>query len=325
MQIAILIPCYNEAAAVKSVVRDFRMALPNASAFVYDNNSTDKTVPLAEEAGAVVRLESIQGKGNVVRRMFADIEADIYVLIDGDGTYDVPTAQSMIQKLVDYNLDMVTGKREMTTMSAYRPGHRKGNRLLTGAVTWAFGAGVTDMLSGYRVMSRRFVKTFPAHSSGFEIETELTVHALDMRMATAEVPGPYYPRPEGSESKLSTYRDGIRILRTIVNLVRDQKPLLFFMSMAVAALVGAIFLVTPIFYEYLETGLVPRLPTAILSMGLVLVAIVASTAGIVLDSVVRGRRELKRMHYLGMERFRSSCAALDHSSLRGANLSGKGG
>lgn len=312
MQIAILIPCYNEAVTIKSVVRDFRMALPNASVFVYDNNSTDKTALLAEEAGGLVRSESVQGKGNVVRRMFADIEADIYVLIDGDGTYDIPAAQRMIQTLVDHNLDMVTGKREMTAMSAYRLGHQEGNRLLTGVVTWIFGAGVSDMLSGYRVMSRRFVKTFPAHSSGFEIETELTVHALDMRMATAEVRGHYYPRPAGSESKLSTYRDGVRILRTIVNLVRDQKPLLFFISISVAALVVAISLATPIFFEYLETGLVPRLPTAILSMGLVLVAMIAFAAGIILDSVARGRRELKRMHYLGVERFRSGCAAVGH-------------
>lgn len=312
MQIAILIPCYNEAASIKSVVHDFRMALPNASIFVYDNNSTDETVPLAEEAGAVVRSEPIQGKGNVVRRMFADIEADIYVLIDGDGTYYVPAVQEMVQTLVDHNLDMVTGKRNKTAVSAYRLGHQQGNRLLTGLVTWAFGAGVSDMLSGYRVMSRRFVKTFPAHASGFEIETELTVHALEMRMLTAEVRAPYYPRPEGSESKLSTYRDGIRILRTIVNLVRDQKPLIFFTSMAAISLFAAISLAAPIFFEYLKTGLVPRFPTAILSMGLTLVTMVAFTAGLILDSVVRGRRELKRMHYLGMERFRSGSVVVEH-------------
>jgi glycosyltransferase involved in cell wall biosynthesis len=304
MQIAVLVPCFNEEATIELVIKDFRDAIPESMICVYDNNSTDQTAIVAEKAGAIVRREMLQGKGNVVRRMFADIEADIYVLVDGDGTYHAPKSIEMVQTLIDNNLDMVSGKRERTEASAYRLGHQQGNRMLTALVGWTFGAGVSDMLSGYRVMSRRFVKTFPAHASGFEIETELTVHALEMRMAIAEVPGPYYPRPEGSESKLSTYRDGARILRTIFNLLRDEKPLLFFASIAAVTLLAAIFLAMPILVEYVETGLVPRFPTAMLSMGLALVAMVAFTAGLILDSVVRGRRELKRMHYLGMERFR---------------------
>lgn len=312
MQIAVLVPCFNEEATIELVIKDFRDALPESTIYVYDNNSTDKTAIFAEKGGAIVRREMLQGKGNVVRRMFADIEADIYVLVDGDGTYHAPKSIEMVQTLVNNNLDMVNGKRERTEASAYRLGHQQGNRMLTALVGWTFGAGVSDMLSGYRVMSRRFVKTFPAHASGFEIETELTVHALEMRMAIAEVPGPYYPRPEGSESKLSTYRDGARILRTIFNLLRDEKPLLFFASVAAVTLLAAISLATPILVEYVETGLVPRFPTAMLSMGLALVAMVAFTAGLILDSVVRGRRELKRMHYLGVERFRGRGVELDH-------------
>lgn len=311
MQIAVLIPCHDEAATVGSVIRDFRAALPEAVIYVYDNNSSDATAALAEEAGAVVRRETLQGKGNVVRRMFGDIEADVYVLVDGDDTYHAAGVPEMVRMLVDDNLDMVTGKRESTDQAAYRPGHQLGNRVLTGLVARIFGTGVSDMLSGYRVMSRRFVKTFAAHSTGFEIETELTVHALEMRMAMAEVPGPYKSRPEGSESKLNTYRDGVMILRTIVNMVRDERPLLFFGSAAVVTLLLAIGLAGPVFIEYLETGLVPRFPTAILSTGLVLVAIIAFTAGLILDSVVRGRRELKRMHYLGMQRSRSRGAEVD--------------
>lgn len=300
MDIAVLIPCYNEAATIEGVIVAFRRELPDATVYVYDNNSTDETAARAEQAGAVVCSESLQGKGNVVRRMFADVEADIYILVDGDGTYHAPGAPEMVRTLLDDKLDMVTGKRESTDEAAYRPGHQLGNRVLTGLVARIFGTGVSDMLSGYRVMSRRFVKTFAAHSSGFEIETELTVHALEMRMAMTEVPGPYDSRPEGSQSKLNTYRDGVRILRTIVNLVRDEKPLLFFTSVAMITLLTAIGLAVPIFLEYLETGLVPRFPTAILSTGLALVAMIAFTAGLILDSVVRGRRELKRMHYLAL-------------------------
>ena len=303
LDIAVLIPCHNEEATVGRVVEQFREVLPLARVYVYDNNSTDRTIEYAIKAGAVVYSEPLQGKGNVVRRMFADVEADIYILVDGDATYHAPGAPDMVKRLVNDNLDMVTGRREEAAEAAYRPGHQLGNYLLTGMVRLIFGTRVSDMLSGYRVMSRRFVKSFPAHSRGFEIETELTVHALEMRMAMAEVPGPYAARPEGSESKLNTYRDGIRILSTIVNLVRDERPLLFFGLASLLAMIFSFGLGIPVILDYLETGLVPRFPTAILSTGMALVGLILFTAGLILDSVVRGRREIKRFHYLALSRY----------------------
>ncbi|TVR80021.1 MAG: glycosyltransferase [Rhodospirillales bacterium] len=295
---AIIVPCYNEESTIGEVIEEFRASLPDAAIFVYDNNSADRTAEVAQAHGALVRRERAQGKGNVVRRMFADIDADVYVLVDGDSTYPASAAPSMIRLLLDENLDMVTAKREPVIEHAYRPGHRFGNRLLTGVVSALFGKGVSDMLSGYRVLSRRFVKTFPALASGFEIETELTVHALEMRMAISEVSTPYMARPEGSTSKLSTYRDGLGILRTVANLVRDERPFAFFSVLASIFLFLAIVLSIPVFIEYSISGLVPRLPTAVLCTGLALISVVLFSCGLILDTVSLGRREMKRLHYL---------------------------
>lgn len=298
--IAVLLPCYNEEAAISQVLRDFRKALPDATLYVYDNNSSDRTADVARAAGAVVRIERLQGKGNVVRRMFADIEADIYVLVDGDDTYHAPSAPRMIRLLLAEQLDMVSGARATDIDIAYRPGHRLGNRLLTGMVAYFFGDRISDMLSGYRVFSRRFVKSFPALAGGFEIETELTVHALELRMPIIERPTPYKDRPEGSVSKLSTYKDGFRILWMIGKLVRDERPLLFFGTTALLLALLALVLAGPIFVTYVQTGLVPRFPTAILTSGLMLLASLSFACGIILDTVTRGRQELKRMRYLAL-------------------------
>lgn len=298
--IAVLVPCYNEETAIPKVIADFRQALPNATIYVYDNNSKDRTVEVAKAAGAVVRREPLQGKGNVVRRMFADIEADIYVLVDGDATYDAASAPKMIQALLDGPLDMVNGSRVTDIEKAYRPGHRFGNWMLTTMVAQIFGNRITDMLSGYRVMSRRYVKSFPALSVGFETETELTVHALELRMPIAEIATPYKDRPPGSVSKLSTFRDGFRILWTIIVLVKEERPIQFFSLFALLVAVIASFLIAPIILEFLRTGLVPRLPTAVLSMGLMILAFLSLTCGLVLDTVTRGRREMKRMRYLNI-------------------------
>jgi len=299
-EIAVLIPCYNEETAIPQVIADFHVALPGAKIYVYDNNSKDRTVDVAKAAGAVVRKEPLQGKGNVVRRMFADVEADIYVLVDGDATYDAASAPKMVKLLQDCQLDMVNGVRVTDIEKAYRPGHRFGNWLLTSMVAWIFGNRFTDMLSGYRVMSRRYVKSFPALSAGFETETELTVHALELRMPTAEMATPYKDRPPGSVSKLSTFRDGFRILWTICVLAKEERPMQFFSLIAFFIAVVSALLIAPIITHYLETGLVPRLPTAVLSMGLMIVAFLSLTCGLVLDTVTRGRRELKRMRYLGI-------------------------
>ncbi len=299
-RIAVLIPCYNEEAAIPKVVADFRRVLPDATIYVYDNNSRDRTVEVARNAGAVVRTETLQGKGNVVRRMFADIEADIYVLIDGDDTYDAASAPKMIKALIDGPLDMVNGSRVTNIQKAYRPGHRFGNWMLTHMVTWIFGNRITDMLSGYRVMSRRYVKSFPALSAGFETETELTVHALELRMPIAEMTTPYKDRPEGSVSKLSTFKDGFRILWTILVLVKEERPIQFFSLFAVFLAIFSLALITPILIEYAHTGLVPRLPTAVLSMGMMIFAFLSMTSGLILDTVTRGRREMKRMRYLNI-------------------------
>jgi glycosyltransferase involved in cell wall biosynthesis len=298
MRIAVLVPCFNEEAAVASVVSAFRKALPTAQIYVYDNNSKDRTAEVARAAGAEVRSERRQGKGHVVRRMFADIEADVYVLVDGDATYDAPSAPGMIERLVNDHLDMVVGLRVDQEQAAYRRGHRAGNWLLTSFLSSVFGQAFTDILSGYRVFSRRFVKSFPVLSDGFEIETELTVHALELAMPVAEVETPYYARPEGSVSKLNTWSDGFRILGTILRLYRSEKPLRFFTFIGLFLALVAIGLAIPLAVTYLEEGVVPRLPTAILSTGLMIVAVLSVSSGLVLDTVTRGRREMKLLNYL---------------------------
>jgi len=298
LRIAVLIPCYNEAAAIAQTVADFQAALPGAAIYVYDNNSSDGTRAVAASAGAIVRTESMQGKGHVVRRMFADIEADIYVMADGDATYEAAAAPAMVARLVDEQLDMVVGARKSEVDAAYRRGHRFGNAMLTNMLAWTFGRSFSDVLSGYRVFSRRFVKSFPVLSAGFEIETEISVHALELRMPVAEVVTAYAARPEGSVSKLSTYGDGWRILRTIAMLFRFERPLLFFGSLAGLCAIMSIALAIPIVLTYLETGLVPRLPTAILATGLMLLAALNGFCGLILDTVVRGRREVRRLAYL---------------------------
>ena len=280
------------------MVADFRAALPTASIYVYDNNSSDKTVAAAQAAGAIVRRETRQGKGHVVRRMFADVSADIYVLVDGDGTYDAPSAPKLIARLRDEQLDMVVGARVDQEEAAYRAGHRFGNRVLTGFLALLFGRTFTDILSGYRVFSRRFVKSFPGLSGGFEIETELTVHALELAVPVAEIATPYYARPEGSQSKLRTYHDGFRILWTIARLCKSERPMATFSIAAVVLALVSIVLAVPLFFTYLETGTVPRFPTAILATGIMLLAFLSLTCGLILSTVTRGRRETKRLAYL---------------------------
>jgi hypothetical protein len=300
LQVAILVPCYNEERAVAKVVADFRAALPAATIYVYDNNSTDKTVEAARAAGAVVRRETYQGKGHVVRRMFSDVEADIYVLVDGDATYDAASAPAMVGKLLEERLDMVVAARVEHEQAAYRVGHRAGNRILTGFVAHMFGRSFTDILSGYRVFSRRFVKSFPVLSGGFEIETELTVHALELELPVGEVATPYYSRPLGSASKLSTWRDGYRILWTVLKLYRAEQPLSLFGAFGIALAIVSVGLAIPIFVTYMQEGLVPRFPTAILSTGLMLLAFLSIAVGLILDTVTRGRRELKLLSYLAL-------------------------
>lgn len=300
-RVAVLIPCFNEAEAIAQVIADFQAALPAATIYVYDNNSSDDTRARALQAGAIVRCETLQGKGNVVRRMFADIEAEVYVLVDGDGTYDVASATQMVEHLLANSLDMVNGARLATTDRAYRPGHVFGNKLLTGTVAAIFGNRIRDMLSGYRVFSRRFVKSFPALATGFETETELTVHALELRLPIAEIPTPYRDRPPGSKSKLNTFRDGFRILRTIVYLVKEERPMMFFSSMALLLFVSSLILGWPVVATFLETGLVPRLPTAVLAMGAMILSAVSFVTGLILDTVTLSRREMKRLHYLGLQ------------------------
>jgi len=296
--IAVLVPCYNEEAAIGRVVADFKAALPQAAIYVYDNNSRDRTADVAAAAGAIVRREPLQGKGNVVRRMFADIDADAYVLVDGDDTYHAPSAPALVAKLFDEQLDMVNAARKTEIEAAYRPGHRFGNVVLTTLVTAIFGHRTEDMLSGYRVFSRRFAKSFPSLSAGFEIETELTVHALELRMPLAEVVTPYKDRPVGSVSKLSTFRDGFRILWLIGKLVKEERPVQFFGIGALFLAILSLVIVKPVFVTYLQTGLVPRLPTAVLATGLMLLAFLSLVCGLILDTVTRGRREMKRLAYL---------------------------
>ncbi len=297
-RVAVLLPCYNEETAIAQTVRDFRAALPQAAIYVYDNNSTDKTADVARAAGAIVRTEPMQGKGRVVRRMFADVEADIYVMADGDATYEAAAAPDLIQLLIAEHLDMVVGARKSEVDAAYRRGHRFGNMMLTGMLARLFGRSFTDILSGYRVFSRRFVKSFPILAVGFEIETEMSVHALEMRMPVAERVTAYAARPEGSESKLSTYRDGFRILNTIFKLYRFERPLSFFGTIAVLIALAALVLAFPLFLTFFQTGEVPRFPTAILVTGMMILSALAMTVGLILDTVVRGRLEVRRLSYL---------------------------
>ena len=299
-RIAVLLPCFNEEAAIGATVRGFREALPQATVYVYDNNSRDRTREIAAEAGAVVRSETQQGKGNVVRRMFADVDADVYVMADGDLTYDPKAAPAMVDMLLADQLDMVVGTRRHEEKDAYRGGHVLGNRVFTGLLSGLFGRSFSDIFSGYRVFSRRFVKSFPVLSEGFEIETEMSVHALELRMPVGEVETSYGARPEGSHSKLSTYGDGWRILRTIGNLYRLERPVLFYGTIGAILVIAAIILAIPLVRTYLQTGLVPRFPTAILVTGMVIVAVLCFFAGLILDTVTRGRREVRRLAYLSL-------------------------
>lgn len=299
--IAVLIPCYNEEAAITEVITGFRKALPNSRIYVYDNNSKDGTVEKARAAGAIVRSESRQGKGHVVRRMFADIDAEIYIMVDGDATYDAERAPEMIDALVQQGVDMVVGVREpVDPKLAYRPGHQFGNKVLTGTASLLFGRTFTDMLSGYRAFSRRFVRSFPALSKGFETETELTIHALHLDIPSGEVVTRYYDRPEGSDSKLSTIRDGIRILFMILFLLKEFRPFAFFGAISLALMTAALILAVPLFITFAETGLVPRMPTAVLVTGMMMLASLSFVCGVILDSVSRGRLESKRLTYLAL-------------------------
>ena len=298
-RVAVILPCYNEVLVVASVIAAFRTALPEADIFVFDNSSTDGTAAAALAAGAMVRNVQQRGKGNVVRRMFADVEADIYLMADGDGTYDAQRSRALVDKLLDEGLDMVVGTRQPVGDGAeYRPGHAWGNRLLTGTVARIFGGGFTDMLSGYRVLSRRFVKSFPALSKGFEIETELTIHALELRAPYGEMSTAYGSRVEGSVSKLGTIRDGFAILKSILRLYVRERPRQLYSSVAVFCIAVSLLLALPVIYEFVETGLVPRLPTAVLAGLIMIAATVTGATAVIMDSVVTGRAEAKRLRYL---------------------------
>ena len=299
-EIAIIIPCFNEAVTIGKVVSDFKKAIPKAAIYVFDNASSDETAIRARDAGAEVRRVEAKGKGNVIRRMFADVDADIYVMVDGDDTYDADSAPGLVDELKNRHLDMVVAHRRSSESAAYRTGHRFGNRLLTSCVQLIFGKNLDDMLSGYRVLSRRFVKSFPAHSSGFETETELTIHALELRMPVAEIDTPYRSRPAGSESKLNTYRDGFRILLTITKLLKTEKPLLFFSVGFFICFAASLALAMPLLGTYLETGLVPRIPTAILSASLMTLGVLLLVCGVILDTVTYGRIEAKHLAYLAI-------------------------
>ncbi len=301
LRVALLVPCFNEEVAIGTVIRDFRQAMPSLEIYVFDNASTDKTAEVARSEGAMIVHVPLKGKGNVVRRMFADVDADVYVMVDGDATYHAPSLPAMIKTLMDERLDMVVGCRvtpKEAASAAYRQGHQFGNRMLTRSISWIFGGQFTDMLSGYRVFSRRYVKSFPCLSRGFEIETELTVHALELRMPHGEVLTPYGARPEGSTSKLSTYKDGWKILKTIARLYISERPLSFFSLCGVLLSLLSLSLAWPIVIEYLHTGLVPRFPTAILSASIMISALLSFACGLILDNVTRGRHEMKRLFYL---------------------------
>lgn len=300
-KIAVIVPCYNEAQAVYKVVSDFRKSLPAADIYVFDNNSTDETAAVASEAGAIVRHVGYKGKGNVVRRMFADVDADIYVMVDGDDTYEAAAAPKMIEHLLNDNLDMVVGTRvENGDEKTYRPGHRFGNKMLTGTVSKIFKGSFSDMLSGYRVFSRRYAKSFPSHSHGFEIETELTIHALELRMHIGEVQTAYGERPEGSVSKLSTYRDGIKILRTIIQLYAYERPLFFYTMIALFMATISFILGVPLIDEYLQTGLVPRFPTAIAAASVMVMGMLSLICGVISHLITVSRRETKYLAYLSI-------------------------
>ena len=297
-RIAVLIPCYNEELTIPKVVRDFRRALPEAVVYVYDNNSRDRTCDVARTAGAVIGFENMQGKGNVIRRMFADVEADIYVIVDGDDTYDATAAPRLVSLLWDNQLDMVSARRLSDERNAYRAGHRFGNKLLSSTIHVIFGDRCRDVLSGYRVLSRRFVKSFPALTQGFDIEAELTIHALELNMPIMEVDSAYKARPKGSISKLHTYRDGVRICWTIFYLLKEERPFHFFGIIFLTLALFSTAISVPIFMTYFETGLVPRFPTAVLATGMMLLSFMSLACGLVLDTVTLGRREAKRMRYL---------------------------
>lgn len=303
-EIAVLLPCLNEETTIDKVVNDFRVYLPDAKIYVYDNNSTDKTSKVAREAGANVRVEIFRGKGNVVRRMFADIDADIYVLVDGDDTYNAANSPEMINLLVNEQLDMVNGARVANDQSSFRPGHLMGNRILSILIASIFGKGLSDLFSGYRVFSRRFVKSFPALSLGFEIETEFTIHALELRMKVAELESPYKARPEGSVSKLNTIKDGLKVLILIITLIKGERPFQFFSLLSFILAIISIILAIPILIEYLEAGLVPRFPTAILCSALMILSFLSFYTGLILDAITTSRREMKRLYYLQLPRFR---------------------
>lgn len=300
LSIAVVIPCLDEEAAIPRVVGDFRRALPSARIHVYDNASTDGTAMAARRAGAIVRHEPARGKGNVVRRMFADVDADVFVLVDGDGTYPADSAPAMIAALLDGGMDMVVGARSPARETPHRPGHRLGNVFVTRLAGLMFGRRFSDILSGYRVLSRRFVKSFPALSKGFEIETEITVHALEMRLPCAEVEIPYLPRPAGSSSKLRTVRDGVAILGTLLLLVKEERPMECFSILFALFALFSLILAWPIFTEYLDTGLVPRLPTAVLCASLALLGFLCLACGMILDTVALARREARRLRYLSL-------------------------
>jgi glycosyltransferase involved in cell wall biosynthesis len=299
-QIAVLVPCFNEEATVGKVVADFCNELPTAAIYVFDNNSTDRTAELAASAGAFVIRETRQGKGNVIRRMFAEVEADIYVLVDGDDTYDASAARQFVERLLRDRLDFINGARQPVADAAYRRGHQFGNIVLSSLVQAIFGRQFRDMLSGYKVFSRRFVKSFPAMSRGFEIETELSIHALELRMPCAEIPTTYRERPVGSESKLRTFRDGWRILTLIIKLIKDERPLRFFGAAGAVLMLVAIGLVLPLVGEYLQTGLVPRIPTAVLCSALAITSILSVFTGLIMDMITKSRQEMKRLFYLSI-------------------------
>ena len=302
LRLAVLIPCYNEEAAIASVVKDFRDALPDAEIYVYDNNSKDRTCAVAAAAGAIVRTEPQQGRGSVMRRMMSEIDADVFVTVDGDDTYDAASAPALVRALIDNRLAMVVARRVHIEKEAYRRGHVLGNLMFTRAVEWLFGRTFTDILSGYRVFSRAFVQSFPTARRGFEIETELTVHALTLSLPVQEVDTPYKSRPEGSVSKLHTYRDGWKISLMILRLFRTERPQLFYTLIGSFLLAVSIILIVPVVLAFIETGLVLRFPTAILSTGIAISALLSFACGLILDTVTQGRREAKMLAYLAVER-----------------------
>ncbi len=319
-RVAVILPCYNEELTIAKVIAHFQKALPKADIWVCDNNSSDRTSEVAKAAGAHVVFESYQGKGNAVRRLFSEVDADVYVMADGDETYDAYAAPMLIKSLVEQRLDMVNAARVATATEAYRSGHKLGNKLLTGAVQIIFGNRFQDMLSGYRVFSRRFVRSFPALSAGFEIETELTVHALRLRMPIAEIPTNYGSRPEGSTSKLSTFKDGFRILRMISRLVRDEKPMEFFGGISAALLLLSAILITPIIISFIDTGLVPRFPTLFAAIGMSIVAALSMVTGLILDTQSRMRVEMRRFAYLAANGQNSQIVTQKNTSSNAAIL-----